>query len=350
MIQKPIQKLVKIFISVICYYLGLIWFARHVFPRRGVLILAFHRVNDHAVDILNLRVRVKDFETQLTYLRKHYRLVSLQEAIDTLRSEKNLPSNTVVITFDDGYTDNYLHAFPILQKLSIPATIFLTLEPIETRSALWFDEIQGCILSTHVHSVDLRKFSLPAFPIATRKQKQKMIEHIVEEIKRNWDFKKVPMFIDYLHRQLSVPRKNGKSDLMLTWEQVTDMKGGGIEFGAHTMTHPILTHIGDQELNYEIAKAKEILEGKVGAPVAFFAYPNGEARDFNAVVVDRLKSCGYRGACTLIPGVNSEPNFFSLKRLGIDEDYTGFAGHFTKEVFAAEMTGILDCLFFRKWR
>lgn len=174
------------------------------------LIICYHCVKDEAFPHLR-PTKVVDFENQMQYLSKVYSPISLERMAQHIRNGTSLPSKAIVITFDDGYRDNYENAYPILKKYQIPATFFLTTGFVGTG-----------------------------------------------EIPR-WDK-------EYY---------NADKALMLSWEQVREMSDDGISFGAHTLTHPFLTRIPRKQAQREIRLSRDIIEQHIGRPVATFAYPSG---------------------------------------------------------------------------
>ena len=170
------------------------------------LILAYHSVSRHRND--NLSVNEFEFEKQLIWLKnKKYNIVSIDEAY---KSKKN---KVAVITFDDGYMDNYQFAFPLLKKYGFIATIFLTTNLINTEK----------------------------------------IYH--------WDKSKVGVY--------------GKEETfrILNWSQIFEMKQYGITFGSHTKSHQILTDISLSESKKEILMSRQILEEKLHSDINLFCYP-----------------------------------------------------------------------------
>src|SRR3989338_10191242 len=88
-----------------------------------------------------MNIKVMVFEEMIRHLKKEYNIISLEKAIDLLKSKDDIPENTVVITFDDGYRDNYINAFPILKKYQVPATIFITAGVINNGDTLWYSAV-----------------------------------------------------------------------------------------------------------------------------------------------------------------------------------------------------------------
>jgi peptidoglycan/xylan/chitin deacetylase (PgdA/CDA1 family) len=90
----------------------------------GIRVLMYHRV-DRISSYDQLNVTPERFESQMAHLAQHHRVIGLRQAVDALQS-RTLPGNAVVITFDDGYKDNLVHAYPVLKRYGLPATIFVT--------------------------------------------------------------------------------------------------------------------------------------------------------------------------------------------------------------------------------
>src|SRR5262245_59544386 len=106
---------------------------------RNIQILVYHRVNDER-DPFFPAISTADFRKQMQYLAENCNCCPLAEAVERLK-KNDVPENTVVITFDDGYKDNYTNAFPVLQRFSIPATIFLATKAIGSAHTLWHDRV-----------------------------------------------------------------------------------------------------------------------------------------------------------------------------------------------------------------
>ncbi|MBD3384816.1 polysaccharide deacetylase family protein, partial [candidate division KSB1 bacterium] len=190
----------KTVISVICYYSGIVWLFRSINGRKGIVILAYHRINDDDENFFNLSVPAKIFDLQLRYLARHYKIVSLDEALEQKKNESGKP--VAVITFDDGYRDNYLTAYPLLRKYKLPATLFLTVHPIQNRSLLWYDTIKNIILNTREEKIDLLRFGLPVYPLKTEKDKKTTLGQLVSKIKTSDRFVDLNDILHFLQDKL----------------------------------------------------------------------------------------------------------------------------------------------------
>lgn len=334
----------KILISVICFYSGMVALYRMVRPRRGLIILAYHRVADLLFDPLRLAVTPRDFQTHMRYLARNFRPISMSEALSS-ENQAEEQVNQVVVSFDDGYSDNYEAAFPVLQELGIPAIIFLTVGPIEQKIYLWFERITSSVHATARKSIDLSAFGLGRHSLATLHAKGRFCGYLVELLKKSTR-ERQEAIINHLEAELGSSRK----PLMLTWDQINTMRAHEIEFGCHTFSHPIMTGLTPAAMREEIQHSQQIIAERLGEPVRYFAYPNGDPSSYNELVIDLLKENDFEAAMSMQSGINQQTDWHRLKRLGIDLAYSGYRGHFTRAVFACELSGFFDMLFLRSFR
>jgi peptidoglycan/xylan/chitin deacetylase (PgdA/CDA1 family) len=280
-------------------------------------ILCYHRIGSGGVPLYS-GLPPAVFEAQIRFLRKRYRIVSIDELYASLRNPSSV-EQTVTITFDDGYRDLYTHAFPILQRYKVPATIYLTVGAIESGYAAWYDRIFVALKSFPGNQLDLtleqpRVLQLNSLParIEAGVEIIGFLRTVSNERRLQWcaSFeKRVPVSADEL------------GNCMLTWEQVKAMHRNGISFGSHTMTHPVLSRVPPPEIEKELIQSKEIIEGKINSPVLDFAYPFGKSSDCGNSAEELLGRCGYRTAVTTIEGVNApEVNLYALRRSQIGEE------------------------------
>lgn len=222
-----------------------ITYIRKKLGNKHPIILVYHRVADIDAafkdDRTLVSASVKSFERQMAYLRRHYNIVTLDRIFDS-------PRNSVAITFDDGYIDNYTNAYPIMHNYRIPATIY-----VATGGDYWWERARKAGLDP------ARLKGLP-------------------------------------------PEKIGgkKARLSMSWQQMKKMEGMSIQ--AHTHTHPILTKLTRKQAEEEIRKSKGLIEKNLRTEVRHFSYPNGKRGDFNATIKGILKKSGFETAVTYIPG------------------------------------------------
>jgi len=301
------------------------------------IILAYHRFIDNRSIYLSkgpvMHHEIREFEKEIIYLKQHCHVASMDEAVNSIKKGLGFSRPSVVLTFDDGYLDNYTLAYPLLKKYSLPATIYLTTGLIGTSERTWPDQIELALMETPV-----RQFSHPnlfggsAVPIATKAEKEKVCLDIGQALK--------PMPYDrrmkLLEEVLESLGLNGKQQrmprTMLNWEEVKEMAGNGITFGSHSHTHPILSKMPIREAKEEIATSKKIIEERLGIEVRHFAIPNGGEQDFSRELRDYCGELGFESVATLIAGTNtpSDGEVYNLKRIGAMCPIWLFAGNIAK--------------------
>jgi peptidoglycan/xylan/chitin deacetylase (PgdA/CDA1 family) len=258
------------------------------------------------------------FDAQIRYVKKHYRVVPIAQLCSELACGRDV-SPTLAITFDDGYRDLYLYAFPVLKKYGIPATIYLIGRCVETGEAHWYDRIFASIATYSKAFLEVETDSIRRLPLATPEMRLSAAWEIVcylrsvpDAARQQWCFE----FDQRMSPPLDLLEKR-----MLDWSQIKTMHGAGVSFGAHTMNHPAISRLEPAAYDLELATCKSALERGLGVPVDDFAYPFGKLADGNDTARQFLERTGYRSAVTTIPGFNSfGDNPHMLRRLQINSD------------------------------
>jgi O-antigen/teichoic acid export membrane protein/peptidoglycan/xylan/chitin deacetylase (PgdA/CDA1 family) len=302
---------------------------------KDLRVLAYHRVlhdldeATFAFDAELVSARQKDFDWQMAYIARRFNPVSIQQVADAINGGKPLPKRAVMVTFDDGFRDNYDVAFPVLQRHGVPALFFLSTGYIDSQSTFWFDWIVYAFMHTPLRNLHLRAIdmtiALPDARDGRRLEALKLLQvlkgtsevdrqQIIEQLKAEL---KVEMTLDQI--ELSAP---------LSWDQVREMSRGGMEFGSHTVSHPILSTITDPMLlRFELDGSKATLEREIGKPVLALSYPVGGRDAVNDQVLAATAKAGYQCAFTYQSGANkltSGDERYYLKRLHV-ERYTTHA-------------------------
>jgi peptidoglycan/xylan/chitin deacetylase (PgdA/CDA1 family) len=288
---------------------------------RSCQILAYHRVNDEN-DLFFPGLPTSQFARQMEVLAERFTLCSVDRLLQGIHSG-DLPEHAVAVTFDDGYRDNYANAFPILKRYSVPATIFLTTGVIGCRKTLWHDRVFAILRQTRVP--ELSSFgpenTLSFRSLADKLQSQRQI------LKYLWslDAEARDLAIAELCHRLDVHDTEGDA-LMLSWEEVSEMSRDGIQFGAHTVNHPVLARLRPEEARQEIFGSKRAIETVLNTAVTSFAYPIGRSVDFTATTKTMVQEAGFSCGLTMIFG-NNPPgtDLYEIRRISSwNEDADAF--------------------------
>ena len=294
------------------------------FNRDLLTIFAYHSLsskNDHngLIHFDRKSLSTAEFEAHLKMITTYGNPISLEEAI----TRKNLPPHPVVLTFDDGYINNYTCAFPILKKYNIPATIFVMTGFIDRTTYLWSDRLEFIIEQAPSENIEFswEKDRL-ILELHSNLGKIKSFQTIRKYLKELSEQQKLS-FIEKLQQMVGIEYNWSKVPeqlLPLTWEQINEMKGSGlIAIGSHTVTHPILSQCTLEQQRYELSQSQLRIRQETGTECNLFAYPNGRITDFNSETIRLLKELKYLGAVTVVHGyVTENRDNFQLSRFGGD--------------------------------
>lgn len=292
-----------------------------------IRVLAYHSVApaQTAYCKRDIRVDPPEFARQMAYLARHYRVLPLDEALARLTSGRSLPAKAVVITFDDGYRDNYDHAFPVLQRWGLPATFFVVSAAVCGRSPFWVGQLQLALMS----AVDLapvrRAFAMTAHAAADDAvSRQEVIDLISAQINRA-DTTGRAQLLERAYSSLDFdPGLPAHIPPVLSPAQLREMAAAGMTIGSHSATHSILTSLDPGTAERELLESKRELESMVERSVEHFAFPNGPGvANFSAAAARLVSACGYRSACTSFRGMlKSGSDLFAIPRLNIGGDVT----------------------------
>jgi peptidoglycan/xylan/chitin deacetylase (PgdA/CDA1 family) len=237
-----------------------------------------------------------------------------------------------VVTFDDGWRDNYTNAWPILKEYDIPATIFLPTDFIGTGELFWFLKV-GILFGKYRFTPEQVGQALSGTS-AQGGVKEIDAHDFIEHVKQY-----EPVVVDRIIGELHVISGLGPlSELvpspMLSWDEVREMNSDLIDFASHGQHHRILTLLSDNEVLAELAGSKAILEKELGEPTTLFSYPNG---NYDKTTLALVKQAGYDAATITRPTQPVDPEFrmFALPRFGVHEGTAlGINNRFSPAIFA----------------
>ena len=261
---------------------------------------------------------------QCAHIKRYYNVVSMTDIGRSLREGSQLPPNALAVTVDDGNRDFLLNAYPIFHAHQIPVTVFLISGFLDRKFWLWWDQVSYMVGLSRRPTLELcfRKGEPPVqFILETAEQRQQAgwtITDVMKEMSepaRMEALKSLPRLLE-----VELPSDPPPHLAPMQWSEVRELAKNGVEVGAHTVTHPILSRIADHaELVEEIERSKRRIEEELGRPVLHFNYPYGRWEDFNDETVKVVEQCRFQTAVTAEHGLNSRAaNPFLLRRLSAD--------------------------------
>ena len=282
--------------------------------RKRLLVLCYHSVisDDSPQDPRTIiAVATQQFESQLQILRDYWKPISLAELDAAIQVASELPDYSVLVTFDDGFRNNIMHAAPLLGKHGIPAIVFLTTGLIGTTDMLWSQEVaerqrHQDVLPEHVQLPGRRLLPL-------------------SELKRLPDAERLVYLNDLRTISGLMIDSDWQRELytLMDWDEVRQLRSFGVEVGAHTVSHPVLASLTTDEVRRELSASKTKIEQETGSPCFAIAYPYGGGADFTAAVMEECRKLGFRIGFNLIGRRNPplrEMNPLSINRVCVTRD------------------------------
>jgi len=286
----------------------------------GVYCFNYHRIGDsrstsYDSDIYSCDNEV--FESHIEFYKNNYDLISvddLEKIIDTEEASKN---RLALITFDDGYIDNYTNAYQILKSNAVPAVFFVPTSYIGSKLIPWWDEIAWMVRRTRLNSVKIAQWERSID--LDKNNIEKTIRAVLLKVKKT---KKTKMdtILEQMRVVLECQIEEPLDSLFMNWDQLREMQKGGMGIGSHTHSHEILSHISAELQLQELAQSKKILDRELNTNISSFAYPVGRVGTYTNETIEALKVCGYKLAFTQLLGINKDPREqrFELRRFPVD--------------------------------
>ena len=310
--------------------------------RKKLLVVMYHGVTDTTYSPpIWTQLPLEKFQRQLEFLHAHYQLIPLHDVIAASNGHNPLPERAALVTFDDGLSNNYSCAFPVLRQLNIPAAIFLTVDLIGTKQLLWFDELFFLLQEALSAGITPELDSPKATELLGRKQLWMAYQLLVEELK-GADTERRRQVMARLKAHIPLDCTPLRKDFgMLTWDEVRQMhRSGLVEFGVHTATHRILTGLGEHEWEQEVTAPRQLLEKELQSKATAFCFPNGRPGiDFNTAHLAGLRKAGY--ACSFSTH-NGLYDWFKDDRMSISRVPAGNDGTSDPACFALNTSGALQ--------
>lgn len=265
------------------------------------------------------------FAAMLEYLAGEYEFLTLADFL--ARREPGSRRPAVLLTFDDGWADNYATAFPVLRRMRIPATIFLATDFVGSEKTFWIEQL------LHLCKDPAKREQVMAAARAARLEAASP-EELIERLKRMPTGRRD----EVLSRLGCDTSLRAAGDAMLSWEAVREMAAAGITFASHTASHPLLTFEEDGRVRDELMRSREVLERVLGQKIQALAYPNG---DYDSRICEHARDAGYECAFTTERRwCGRDDDRWALPRFLIhDGSVVDAGGRFSRDEFEFTLTG-----------
>jgi peptidoglycan/xylan/chitin deacetylase (PgdA/CDA1 family) len=294
--------------SIICHFLP-----------SGLYVFNYHRIGSIENNLFDDNVfscNACDFESQIIEIKKHFTLIRSEDIRQYFG--KKITEKLALVTFDDGYIDNYQLAYPLLKKHDVSAMFFVPTGYIDASNIPWWDQIAFAV-KTNIGNVNFwdgnRTISV------TKDNHKKTILNIIRDVKEQRGLSNS----DYVDNILLANTVDFCSDniekLFMNWSQLIELSDNGMLIGSHSVHHNILVSLDAAEQEQELKWSKESLDVKLSQDTISFAYPVGSAAHFNTDIKKLLKDTGYQYAFSNEPGCNNViEDVYSINRFSINKE------------------------------
>ena len=306
---------------------GLFWsggsFLLSQLPQRdSLLVLLYHRIGNSEDDLFDPGVfsaTAALLDNQLSYLKRHVSLVTLEEALSfidgTIKEEKS--RCRVLITFDDGYLDNYEIAFPILRSHGVQGVFFLATSMVGSAQVPWWDHI-AYLMKTAQRSCFSLRYPADLAVNIDRRGLTASLEAVLKLYKRSDNFDP-GRFIQELAQAAKGEEPPGTLRRFLNWDEAREMTRGGMVIGSHAHSHRVLSQLEPERQLEELSRSRAILKEQLGIEAEVLAYPVGHKSSFSEQTQAIAKELGYRAAFSHHGGTNlrGKTSAYDVKRIRI---------------------------------
>ncbi|MGY2134537.1 polysaccharide deacetylase family protein [Hymenobacter sp. HD11105] len=313
--------------------------ALHVLPPAQACVLLYHRIATPESDVWKIAVEPAHFEQHVRVLKASYRVVSVSELVDSV-ARGTVKPNSVALTFDDGYADNFLVAKPILDHYGLPATFFIASHYTDQAEEFWWDELEHLILfSAHLPArfsqviggqlIDVALGNEACLSSHGRQQQQhwdacaalpptirSRLFYQLWELLRPLPIREQQQHLDRIRQWVGAPPSQRPAYRSMSRQQLQTLSASPLhELGLHTMSHPALAAhpLGFQR--QELLGNQAFLERATGQKVDLVAYPYG---NYNQQTLTLVEQAGLRAAFTTEEKVvTSTSNRYHLGRFQV---------------------------------
>jgi len=298
--EQFIKNCFKLAIAFLLFYSGILSILLRFLCKKGIYVLNYHNFNTFVNDYwrfgsLFCSKYGHSFERQILFYEKHFHKIQSFNL-----KENSLKKPAYLLTFDDGYKDNFDIALPVLRKYSVPTVFLITTAYIGTDNLVWHDRVRL------FYEKKKRKNAFQAMRLKKLcKKKLNALKRATPEEQAKW-----------LKDMETGGEKN--CGLMMNWEQIKQAFQAGVMIGSHSHAHSALARLSYDQQFEEIARSSELIKRHLLFTPRFFSYPQGDNDSYEEKTVKALKQAGIEYAFTIENGINDEYSSpYYLKRIGI---------------------------------
>ena len=292
--------------------------------RNSLLVFTYHRIGDSRGDLFDpalFSATAEQFDGQVAHLKRHASVVSLAEALDFIegRIREGPRRARVLITFDDGYLDNYQVAFPILRAHGLPGVFFLATGMVGSCEVPWWDRIAYLMKTASRRRFTLRYPADLEVDIEAHGLRKSLRDVLLLHKRR--ENEDPARFVRELREETKGDEAPDDLRRFLDWNEAREMAAGGMAIGSHTHSHRVLSQMPPDQQLEELSRSRALLEEQLGAKPEALAYPVGKPISFSGLTREMAREAGYRAAFSSHGGTNLPGSTarYDVKRTGVSD-------------------------------
>lgn len=291
--------------------------------KKGLYCFNFHRIGNwksSEFDPCVFSCTAKSFRDYLKFFKSEFRVVSLPEVEALIASGQTITERLALITFDDGYRDNYSLALPILVKEGVNATFFITTSLIGHAGVSWWDEFAWHVRRRVGKTIEIKAWGHPYFVNGIDLRQD--IRNVLGLVKGASDLVERQL-VELREKYGEIEMETTAERLFMNWQEVCSLVSKGMHIGAHSHSHEQFSNLTARELKYELETSRSILERKLDIEIGSLSYPVGKHSSFDSTMFEQISDCGYELAFSFSSTVNLDllANRFQLGRISIDSEF-----------------------------
>ena len=308
--KKSLIKLFSIF--------GAFYFIKFLTRKRPKLLM-YH---SFSIDYSKYSINIDEFDWQVSEIKKNFIPITLLELSELIKSNKEIPNNTIVLTIDDGYDSFYKLAYPILKKYDVPATFFVTTGFINGDLWLWPDKIKWILRKNNTNKQSITLNNQTFLLSKNWKKSWRTINDYCLTVDENVKQSMIVSLADQL--KINIPINPPEQYKASKWKELQEMQDWGIEIGGHTISHPSLTKVTYEQSRVEIRQCLADLNKNLGVKKRTFCYPNGLPEDYDEEIKNIVKQEGFIDAVTAFNDYHNINIPYAWRRFIVDNNKLNF--------------------------
>ena len=311
------------------FYLSGVCSLADFWNKNDITVINYHRIKasqDSHFTLFDEEVfgpNQQEFSSQLKWLVKNREVLSEDDLIAIVGGKYKPQGRSVIITFDDGYVDNYTLAYPILRQYHVPAIFFIPTQAIEERQLGWWDIFAYLLKTTKRNEIVFEGKTL--YPKCQLQEAMHFVLHFIYQNKLEVSvvLKRLMVACD-----VDIPDQDIQGRELMSWGQLKEMSNNGMAIGAHTHSHKVLSSLNIGEQKIEIEKSKIIIEDRLNINVKSMSYPVGSYSHFSDDTKKIVLDAGYDLSFSFLTGINAYRSIASMdvKRISVSNYFPRFIG------------------------